>query len=212
MIPVSTRYATPLSLLLLPPLLITSFHLNFRSPVDDCALPGALYDTGRISGTVPDPELLDRHSASLIQWSEGLVPVDSPDVEPLQFRIVRSHNPKALYRLPQNHLRQKIILDRAEVERVSSGSDELPIHLRYGHTDDEITLGAYLFVYDSRPVENPYLEQLTGVASHLLRGGHPLTLFTISGSVRGPQFELADETAKAWLLRAWEYYDSICSR
>jgi hypothetical protein len=211
MIPVSTRYAIPLSLILLPPLLISTFHLNFRSRVDDCALPGALYDTGRISGSQADPESLDRHSTDIIQWSEGLVPVDSPEVAPLEFRIIRSHNPKPLYGYPKSYLREKIVVEWGEVQRVSSGDDELPIHVLYGHTDYEITLGAYLFVYDSRPVENPYLTQLTGVFSHLLGGGHPLTLFTISGSARGPLFELTDETAKAWLVSAWEYYDSICS-
>ena len=75
--------------------------------------------------------------------------------------------------------------------------------------DDHAMIATADFI--TPPVEDPYLAQLAGVISNLISGGRPLTLFTIGGSATGPFFGAADEAAKAWLVRAWKYYDSICS-
>jgi hypothetical protein len=69
---------------------------------------------------------------------------------------------------------------------------------------------AYLLVYDSRPVSNPYLAQLLSAPLQLVRGRSPMWLFFISGQVEPDLKESAERAARAWLAAAWEHYGSVC--
>lgn len=208
---VSSRYAKQLSLLLLPAVLLMWFQQYLRTPVDDCLNPGALFETQNIEGTEAEREFWEKHDGLRIQWSEGLIRVDAPETDPLRFRIVRSHNGKPLFRRPTDFLRDEFKVTGGELQHVSVAGSELPIHKLYGHDDRDIWFGSYLFVSDSRPIEDPYLRQLLTVVRQLVSGGHPLTLITVTGNVRGDRYEAVDRQATAWIGRAWQYYDSVCS-
>lgn len=211
MIPISTRYTTPLIGLLLPVAIVVLAQTYWVSPADDCVLPWALRDTDRIAGSRNVKQIAGKLRGTILQWSEGEFPVEGVDVQPLKFRILRSSSPKQLYRAPANFLREDINVDRTELQWLSSGDVELPVHVVYGHTDYEIQMGFYLFVYDGRPVENPYLAGLMGAPSQWIGGRLPLTLFTISGAANAHFFEATDALAKQWLVAGFEYYREVCS-
>jgi len=202
----------PLIAILLPAVVVMLFQQYGRSRVDDCADPSALIALDLALGTTGTREFFEKHDGTRIQWTEGLIPVDSPYIDPLRFRILRSHNPKPLYRTPTSFVREKITEDWSELARVQADGVELPVHKIYGHDEEDVLFSAYLFIYDSRPVENPYTTQLRDVVGQLVSGGHPLTLVAISGNVRGDRFQIADRAATDWLARFWKHYQAACLR
>jgi hypothetical protein len=209
MIPISTRYTTLLIGLLLPVVVLLQSY--WVVPVDDCVLPWALSDANRIAGSQGSVQVEENVRGAILQWTEGEVPTEAEHVGPLKFRILRSSNPKQLYRAPANFLVEKIQNSRTELQRVVAGDVELPVHVVYGNTDVEIQMGFYLFVLDGRPVETPFLAELLGAPGQLIRGRVPLTLFSISGAAAAPFFVATDEQAKQWLVSAFEYYGEVCS-
>jgi len=209
---VSTRCAPALIAILLPAVVVMLVQQTLRSPVDDCADPSALIALDAALGTTNTKESFDKHDEIRIQWTEGSIPVDAPHIDPLRFRIVRSYNPKPLYRAPENFLPERIDKDWGELVRVEADGIELPVHKVYGHDDADVLLGSYLFIYDSHPVEDPYATQLRDVVGQLISGGHPLTLVAISGNARGDRFAIADRAALDWLERFWKHYQAVCLR
>jgi hypothetical protein len=69
---------------------------------------------------------------------------------------------------------------------------------------------AYLLVYDGKPLNNPYLEQLTAAPRQMLIGRLPMTLFLAYANVMGNEQEAALGAAREWLASSWRLYRAAC--
>jgi len=211
MTPVSTRHSGLLIGILLVGVAVSVSHLRFGSQIDDCANPQQLYALDRIEGSLPRLEHWNLHDEQRIQVSEGMVPVPVEGADALTFRVRRNRDPKRLYRAPLRATPEIGYVTDFGVDWLPSESGPVPIHTAYGHTDKAVQLSLYLFIYDGRPVENMFREQMLSAPRHVLTGGPPLTLVTISGSSLLNDFEQVDAFAKQWLVSAWEFYEEVCT-
>jgi hypothetical protein len=223
----STRYLPHIVVLLVLAALPTWLHRTSSLDVEDCADLDALLSMD--GGEVVSAEALSEaalESKSLAQrklflsqasadgrWAEGIVPLGEDD-EALDFVLVRSFDAKLLYHWPAARLHweggKSLRIDRNELETV----DSLPVHRSYYDNLDARSrqhwVVAYLLVYDSRPISNPYLAQLLSAPVQLVRGRSPMWLFFVSGRVDASRRESAEQAARRWLVAAWEHYDSVC--
>lgn len=224
MIRASTRFLPHIVALILAATVPTWLHWTSSFNVDDCADPdallGGLRDARkfeRIMAKWPQGRLRFLERASLDgRWAAGRLPVG--DGEALDFAIVRSYDAKRVYHLPDGGMHwergKSMRADRQTVETIEAEDMELPVH-RAHYDIVEAQKGnrwvvAYLLVYGSRPVDNPYLEQLLSSPLQLVRGRTPMWLFFVSGQVDPDMEEAAERAAKDWIRDAWMRYEAAC--
>jgi hypothetical protein len=209
MISLSRRYALhAIALLLLPlsPVLIQTYG---RYDTDDCAHVQALLGRGPIEGAEDPRGRWVKDLFSAVQWKEGSLPPGSSSAE-FKTAVIRSYDAKKLYHHPESALVRGASLKSRGTEWIEVGGESIPIQRVYYDGADSATIVAFMLVYGSRPVGNPYVAQFTALGRELRRGRTPMTMFFISG--RGPlsQEALMDEQAKKWLADSWQQYRAAC--
>lgn len=205
----SRRYVPHLLACCVPVLIPVLVHSYGDFRADDCKNPAELFTKFGERGADEAHELAMRTNWNAVQWQEGAVrTLDSR--WRCNFAVVRSYDPKRLYHNPEIFFVKGAAPDRRAVEWLANGSDRLPIHRAYYEADESAILVAYLLVYNARPVDNPYLAQLSSFPLQLLAGRRPMTIFFISG--RGPrsEFDVMERLGREWLLAAWERYGAAC--
>ena len=215
MTPVSPRYAVPALVMLSLSMVLVLSHALHPRYVDDCANPEALLATSMIERfRTPRAEWREhwaRHRPERVQWSEATVPFGENGKDPLHLLIIRSFRAASLAQRPIGLLPAPFEPERRNNSVVGRGSRGLPIHRVYDDTRALTRLAAYVFVYDGRPVSNPFLAQLRSAATQIVRGTRPLTLLLAEGSSPSGQLEALEERLDEWLIAAWDYYRSVCT-
>jgi hypothetical protein len=144
-----------------------------------------------------------------IQWSEGSINVPgTPAV--LRTTIVRSYDAKKLYHRPEKHLFDEAAVDFRSSEYLDVEGGAIPIHRAHYSNPGRANVAAYLLVYESRPVSNPYIAQFAALPLQMLRGPAPMTLFFVSGFAPENQAEAVTAAAKQWLALSWQRYRTSC--
>lgn len=210
----STRYAGPLLALLLPAVFAVWIYScgGFRS--DDCADSSALQETGWIEGLRRGNEPDARPSPWLLHGVSGSVATKDREISPLKFQILRSYELERLYERPVRLLPQgrDFVDSTGTLEWIDSQGDELPIYKISKEAPGAVRLGAYMFLYDSRPMADPSLGLLSATLQRVATGRRPLTLLTVSVTSSSPRREAAERLAEEWIRSAWEYYRSVCRK
>jgi hypothetical protein len=124
--------------------------------------------------------------------------------------IIQSHDAKTLYHRPENRLFEAAIPDSRNMEYLEIEGDPVPIHRVHYASPDRAMVVAYLLIYDSRPVVNPYVAQFAVLGKQILRGRMPMTLFFVSGVGPKDEAEAMTELAKQWLAGSWRRYKAAC--
>lgn len=210
----STRYVAPLLALLAFGLLAVWAYSygGFRS--DDCVDSAALLETAWFEGMKRDEEPKRKPPSWLFQSIGGTVATRAPRISPLRFRILRSFEPELLYGDPVNFLLQSTDFASAEptLEWIGSGDDQMPVHEVFAEAPGAARIGAYMFLYDSRPVADPFLALLSTALERVPTGPRPLTLVTVSVRFSSPLRDTAKQLAEEWLVSAWQHYRSVCRK
>lgn len=208
----STRYVGPLLALLLPALFAVWGYScgGFRS--DECADPSALRETGWIEGLQRTNGPEGEGPPWLLQDIGGSVATKDPELSALEFRIVRSFDLERLYEAPVKFFSEwpYSIASQETLEWIGPEGEELPIYKISEETPRFTRLGAYMFLYDSRPMANPSLALLSTTLRRLATGHRPLTLVSVSVKSSGSRREAAEGLVEEWLVSAWRYYRSVC--
>ncbi len=213
MMTLSTRYVGPLLILLLSAFFAvwTYSYAGFRS--DDCADPSALLETGWIEGLELGDEPAGKPRPWLLQDIGGSVATKDPKISPLGFQILRSFELELLYERPVwlFYKGYGFVSSEPMLEWIGSQGEGFPIHKVFEKAPGAVRLGAYMFVYDSRPMATPSLELLSATLRRTVSGRRPLTLVMVDVSFLSSRREAAEELAEKWLISAWEHYRSVCS-
>jgi hypothetical protein len=209
MICLSRRYALHAVALLLVPLFPVAIHSYGRYDTDDCANVQALLGPVAIEGAEDTRGAWMKRVFSAVQWKEASLP---PAGSSAQFKtsVIRSYDPKKLYHHPESGLIQKASLNSRGTESIEINSESIPIQRVYYAAADRATIVAYMLVYGSRPVANPYVAQFTALARQLRRGRMPMTMFFISGTGPLSQETVMEQQAKQWLADSWQQYRAAC--
>jgi hypothetical protein len=205
------RYATHLVVLLLIPLPPVAIYSYAGRLSDDCTNVRALLDhAGAPVQDEPRTSAWVNRHFNPVHWAEGSISQPGTAAR-LRTIIIRSHDAKRLYHRPEKHLFDDA--DSRDTEYLEVDGESLPIHrahyTRADHADHAVVV-AYLLVYDSRPVDNPYTAQFAALGKQIFRGRIPMTLFFVSGV--GPHSEAGamTELAKQWLAASWRQCKAAC--
>lgn len=210
MIALSRKHSLPMLVLLALTLLPVVVHSYFGFRTDDCAHPdvilGGCYaasaDDGRRAAWMK--ETLDAES-----WCEGTIPTDLPGVN-LDVRIVRSYDPKKLYHNPELAFMRGYSVKSKGIDLMEAGLEKIPIHRLHFDPDRGSVFGAYLMVYNSKPVANPYTSQVLSFLPQLLSGSRPMTLYFVSGAAAPGALEPIKRAGIQWLVQSWQRYGEAC--
>ncbi len=210
MIRLSTRYVVPLSICLFVTLIPVVVHSYIRAQVEDCSNSWAFFpgpSHASLAERRRDDWMRDRFQSD--QWHEGsFFRVGAR----FDVSIIRSYDPKRLYHRPENSLVEHAVVKSRKVESVQADSGSLPIHRAYYEDSDPAILAAYVLVYRSAPIADPYWSQLRAAPVELFLGRRPMTLFFIQA--HGPRSSLPqmEQVEREWLLTSWQKYCSACIR
>jgi hypothetical protein len=217
LIELSTRYVPHILVLVVIAAIPTLLHSLGRFDVEDCASPTALLpppapDRAPL-GSAVERQRFDR-SWGEGNWSTGTLP--GGPVGGLSYVIARSFDPKAVYHWPESRVVSEVRPFERGLEEVESQGVRIPVHRAYYEPEGVPPRGfvvvAYLLVYHSRPVANPYLEQILSAPRQVVTGRRPMWLFLVHGRVGVPQRREAEARATEWLASAWESYRAACTR
>jgi hypothetical protein len=143
-----------------------------------------------------------------VEWADGAFVETDPPLQ-LEFVIVRSYDPKRLYHRPESYFRGRTI-NAQILKSVTRDTKSTPIHVVRYERPDLAQVVAYLLVYNSKAVGNPYLAQVAAFPSQLLTGAKPMTIFLVFGSAPRTAAQALEDRAAAWLADAWKRYESAC--
>lgn len=216
MIEPSTRYVPHIVALLVLAGIPTLLHSLGRFDVDDCASPGVLL-------APPDrahAQLLSANERRRFDsfwgegnWSAGHLP-DAERGGRLHYVIARSYDPKAVYHWPEARVIAEGRPNSRSLEEVESRGERIPVHRAYYERDSAAspeTVVAYLLVYHSEAVANPYLAQILSGPQQVLTGRRPMWLFIVYGAVEPSEHADAETRAHEWLAAAWERHHAACA-
>jgi len=207
----SSRWVPHLSVLLALALVPVTLHAYLGMQGDDCANPTALaprWDPG--DDPTPHLQYIEERMKPAL-WRRGKLRADGGST--LEYVIARGPDAKHIYYRPEYKLLQRSRPVRQEVVWIEDEDGDLPVHRpRYerGLADPLVPMAAYLLIYDGRPVENAYREQLLSAPGLIFRGRMPATLLFVSGRVLPEEMEAAEARAYEWLRRAWRNYRDVC--
>jgi hypothetical protein len=180
---------------------------------DDCQEPNGLHEVSRIEGSRPGEDLRSPRMPYRIQSSAGLVDSEASEIAPLEFHVVRSFDPRRIYVHPHALLGRRFEPDASQIEWLADGHERIPVR-RLEASDPLRGLlrrAFLLYVYDGRPVEDPFLAQLRGALPQVLEGTRPLTLFLVAGDATPDQIDEVETRARQWLSAAWRFYERTCA-
>lgn len=215
MIELSTRYVPHIVALVVIATIPTLLHSLGRFDVDDCAAPELLLapparDRAPFLTTGERRRFDSFWGAG--NWSAGTLPAAASGGR-LSYLIARSFDPKAVYHWPEARV-ISVRPGKRGLEEVESQGVRLPVHRAYYEPDGrsaDVALAAYLLIYDSRPVVNPYLAQILSGPRQVVTGRHPMWLFIVYGTVGEPERRDAEQRAHEWLASAWESHRAACA-
>jgi len=208
MTPVSRRYVPHLLVVMAPTLMAVLVHSYKGLSVDDCRQPLVLFLNDDHTAARAARDAWMRETFHATEWAEGSFTTEGREGD-FGFVIIRSYDPKKLYHRPEHRL-AKVTAARRTIESVTSGAETLPIHVIEYRQGEQPQMAAYLLVYNSRPVANPYWAQLAAIPGQLLTGARPMTLFFISGGGAPVERTAIKDRAKMWLADAWRRYQVAC--
>lgn len=176
---------------------------------DDCANPEALRRLDDVLEGEPKDVQRFFHS-HVFQRDEGNLSDPGWGLAPLQYRIVRSDEPRYPVEQPTRFLMIPMDPDRSEVRYAEADGVSIPIHMMYAHFGGVLRVVASLYVYDGQPVDSLLPMQIRSALRQLLRGRRPITLFQVHGF--GPPGARAgiEDVAVDWLRSAWGAYRDVC--
>jgi hypothetical protein len=217
LIQASTRYVPHVAILLAFTAAVALLQGGERRNVEDCANPAALLPQGEPIHYADGRR--ERRHAGLRQavgergrWTEGSTP--TPEGFRIEFSVLHSYEPRRIYHQPGRNLVKEARSRTEEIERVSDGNHEVPIHrLRFEQTTrsggSEI-VAAYLLVYHGEPVLDPYRAHAGAALRELWSGRRPMTLY-LAHTQAPPSRRVAAEAAiQRWLLERWQRHREAC--
>lgn len=207
MVRLSDRYSPHVVVLLLLSLCPVVIHSYGGLSADDCQIDRLLAQAG------PPMENSGRHvwmmqNFSADKWQEGSVALGSRSAS-LKTAIIVSHDPKKVYHHPENRLIRGSV-ERRVTEWMQGNGEQIPIHLVYYDASSPALFAAYLLVYDSQPVANPYLAPFAAFGAQLVRGRLPMTLFFVSATGPPTEADALRRATEQWLIDAWRQYRVSC--
>jgi hypothetical protein len=184
-------------------------HSYGDSKVEDCSNVDALFATAAGAGGAG----AQRNSSMWYQfraakWAEGAFAETDPPLQ-FEFVIIRSYDPKRLYHRPETYFRQQTSSSQL-VQSMTRNTGSVPVHVVRYEQPDRAQVVAYLLVYNSKAVANPYLAQLAAFPSQLITGAKPMTIFLIFGSAPRRAEQALEDRVAAWLSDAWKRYEGAC--
>jgi len=204
----SLRYLYPLSaclLLALIPVVVYSY-LNVR--IDDCKAARVFVPQSMpASDSSRKRDAWMRKQFEASQWHEGSFVKDG---QRFDFSILRSYDAKRLYHRPENYFVDRAFVRERGIEWVATDSGAVPIHRVYYDDPSAAVLLAYLLVYRSSPVANPYWAQLRAAPVELFSGRTPMTLFLIQARGTSGSLPVMENVGREWLLSSLGNYRSAC--
>jgi len=209
----SARWAPHLSLLLAVTLVPVTLHAYLGMHGDDCANPTALAPVWDLRDDSPADRQYIAQRMKPSHWRQGTLPPNGGSL--LEYVIARGADAKHIYYRPEYKLVQPRRPVGQEIHWLPASGEggALPVHRpRYEPelTDRLVPMVAYLVIYDGRPVENAYREQLLSAPGLVFRGRMPATLLFVSGWVPPEEMESAEARAYEWLRGAWRSYRDVC--
>ena len=179
---------------------------------EDCVQPSGLFAFCNFAG---DRAVTGRRLKTMfgeVEWCGGTFPGKGGSRPALDYWILISYDAKKLYHLPETGLVRGAAPSDRVTEYLQAAGERIPIHRAYYPATDGDIFVAYMLIYNSQPVGNPYVAQLLSFPRQLVRGTAPINLFFVSG--RGPGGTLArmEETGLSWLLESLERYRSLCRK
>ena len=144
-----------------------------------------------------------------VEWCAGTLPAEG-NFPTLDCWILRSYDPKKLYHLPEIGLMRGAAPGRRLTQFLTWENRKVPLHRAFYPAGDGDVYVAYMLIYNSKPVDNPYITQILSFPKQLVTGVEPMNLFFVSG--RGPRGSLAgmEERGNQWLIEALRFYHSLC--
>ena len=208
---VSARYAPYVFAFLAPAMLVVLLHSYIGLRAEDCSKATSLFaGQSKGPGLFREKRLGEVFEAE--RWEEGSLPVPRQGWQ-ANFAVVQSYDAKKLYHRPEMYLIRESTPSRRAVEQVKLAEDLVAIHHVYYPASESIVLhAAYLLIYDSQPVANPYLAQIRLAPWQIVRGTYPMTLSFVA--VSGPAGAAHDleRQSVAYLLDSWREFRSACVR
>src|SRR5688572_29215597 len=165
---------------MIPALVPVLVHSYGDSKVEDCSNVDALFPAAAVSGgaaTQRNDSMWYQFRA--VKWAEGAFAETDPPLQ-LEFVIIRSYDPKRLYHRPETYFRNQTSSSQL-VQSITRNTGSMPIHVVRYEQPDRAQVAAYLLVYNSKAVANPYLAQVAAFPSQLITGAKPMTIFMIFG-------------------------------
>lgn len=206
---VSARYAPHVFAFLAPAMAAVLLHSYIGLRAEACPQATSLFAGQSIgSGTFREKRMQETFKAK--RWAEGSLQMPRPEWRG-DFAVIQSYDAKRLYHRPELHLNRGSTPVRRGLEQVHVDGDLVSIHHVYYSTTESTALhAAYILIYDSQPVANPYSAQIRLAPLQIVRGTYPMTLSFVS--VRGPAsaaHELERQSVSS-LLDSWREYKSAC--
>lgn len=206
----STRFLVPIALLALACGAIVWPRWLSPQRVDPCAHPEVLQVTGLIPGSRPERERKERHTADVVQWSEGNIPDPEFPHDPMLYRIVRNYNVLKASELPLSLMPGSVESESTRLETIDAPGGPLPIHVVRTSGRESFRVIAYLFVFGNEPVAQPFVAQLMGSLRELRGGRRPLTLLLAGGAASSATAVYREQIALRWIADAWQHYRGMC--
>lgn len=176
---------------------------------DTCADPSALsldrfpnVEDVRVDVESESREHMIRHQRGFVRtMNDG-----KPGVR-FEVQINRSWEPRTLYERPSRWMRG---LENAERHELVADGDDAPTYFISNRTAITGRVAAYTFLYGNQNTESPFGVQIRNGWEELRHGKQPLTMITVSTSVR-PRYEAAWRLeARTWLTQAVAHYRAVC--
>ena len=210
MIPVSTRYLTPLVVLLALTAIPVGVHGVGTLKSDDCRDPQAFQATQGIPGSEPDLAATPWVSRSLVQWSVGSIWIGPDHRRELRYRIFRTYDSSDLYNYPLKFLGRPFDPDRTDFSWRETNGERIPVYVASLQRRGAVQLAIYMFVAGADAVSSPLRMELGSALPKLLGGARPSTLMMVSGSAPRKQRQEIEQAAVDWLASALAYYREVC--
>lgn len=207
MIPVSSRYTRPICFSFLPVLAVVVVHSYVGIRSDDCPGSAAVSAELAAGGSPSSPGM--RSVFDAFDWHDGTLAVPQTSSH-LKFAVVRSYDPKKLYHHPEVAFVREAAATGRGLDWVTVDGENLPIHRAYYSVKQPAIFVAYVLMYRSQPVSNPYWTQLRSFPAELLTGQRPMTLFFISGTSPESDSEAMQKRAVEWLASSWRKHRASC--
>jgi hypothetical protein len=205
----SSRYAPHLLAFLAPVTVIVIAHSYIGMQAQDCTRATLLFSLDSKESDSDEHKRM-RQAFSAERWQDGVLTLPHPEWEG-NYAVVQSYDAKKIYHRPERVLIRESNPIKRATEYADFDGTSAPIrHLYYAPAESRVLHAAYLLIYDSQPVDSPYLAQIELAPWQILRGTYPMTLAFVS--LTGPAAAAGDleKQAVSSLLASWRQYKAVC--